>query len=74
MTLPKLSIAAKLYAIFALMATTTLALSTVAVVGARQHVALTAAFQSANAGSRGAERIGGLLFAVMLESRGIAMA
>ena len=74
MTLPKLSIAAKLYAIFALMATTTLALSAVAVVGARHHAALTAEFESASAGSRAMERIGGLLYAVSLESRGIAMA
>jgi methyl-accepting chemotaxis protein len=73
-TLPKLSIAAKLYAIFALMATTTLGLSVVAVANARQHAALTAAFESADAGSRAMERIGGLLFAVMLETRGIAMA
>jgi hypothetical protein len=40
-TLPKHSIAAKLYAIFALMATTTLALSVVAVTNARHHAALT---------------------------------
>ena len=73
-TLPKLSIAAKLYAIFALMATTTLALSAVAVSGARHHAALTADFESANAGSRAMERIGGLLYAVSLELRGIAMA
>jgi len=73
-TLPKLSIAAKLYAIFALMATTTLALSAVAVVGARHHAALTAEFESADTGSRAMERIGDLLYAVLLESRGIAMA
>jgi methyl-accepting chemotaxis protein len=72
-TLPKLSIAAKLYAIFVLMATTTLALSAVAVVSARQHGSLTTAFESANAGSRATERIGGLLFAVMLETRAMAM-
>jgi len=41
LTLPKLSIAAKLYAIFALMATTTIALSVVAVTAARHHAALT---------------------------------
>jgi methyl-accepting chemotaxis protein len=73
-TLPKLSIAAKLYAIFALMATATIGLSMVAVANARHHAALATAFESAEAGSRAMERIGGLLFAVMLESRGIAMA
>jgi methyl-accepting chemotaxis protein len=43
-TLPKLSIAAKLYAIFALMATITLALAVVVVVGARHHAKVTAEF------------------------------
>ena len=39
--LPQLSIAAKLYAIFALLATVTVALAAVAVVNARHHAALT---------------------------------
>jgi len=73
-TLPKLSIAAKLYAIFALMAITTVALSLVAVSGARHHAALTDAFKAADAGSRHMEQIGGLLHAATLESRGLAMA
>ncbi len=72
--MPKLSIAAKLYAIFALMATTTLALSVVAVHGARNHAALTGEFESANAGSWNVERINGLIYAVVMETRGIAMA
>lgn len=71
MTLPKLSIAAKLYAIFALMAITTVALSAVAVSNARDHAALTDEFEFANAGSRNVERINGLIYAVMMESRGI---
>jgi methyl-accepting chemotaxis protein len=73
-TFPKLSIAAKLYAIFALMATTTVALSAVAVSNARHHAALTDDFESANAGSWNVERLNGLVYAVMLESRAIAMA
>jgi methyl-accepting chemotaxis protein len=73
-TLPKLSIAAKLYAIFALMATTTLAMSLVAVHGARQHVALTDAFKSANTGSWNVERINGLLYAETVETRAITAA
>ena len=60
-TLPKLSIAAKLYAIFALMATTTIALSVVAVSAARHHVALTDDFRSANAGAWNVERVNGLI-------------
>jgi methyl-accepting chemotaxis protein len=73
-TLPKLSIAAKLYAIFALMATTTVALSMVAVHGARNHAALTDAFKSANAGSWHLERINGLLYADAIEQRAIITA
>ena len=73
MTLPKLSIAAKLYAIFALMATTTIALSVVAVTAARHHAALTDEFESANAGTWNVERVNGLIYAVVMESRGVYM-
>jgi len=73
LTLPKLSIAAKLYAIFALMATTTIALSVVAVTAARQHAALTDEFESANAGTCNVERVNGLIYAVVMESRGVYM-
>jgi len=72
-TLPKLSIAAKLYAIFALMATITLALSWVAVSNARHHAALTDEFESANAGTWNVERVNGLIYAVVMESRGVYM-
>jgi methyl-accepting chemotaxis protein len=71
--LPKLSIAAKLYAIFALMATTTIALSVVAVTAARHHAALTDEFESANAGTWNVERVNGLIYAVVMESRGVYM-
>ena len=70
--MPKLSIAAKLYAIFALMATTTLALSAVAVTAARHHQALTDEFES-NAGTWNVERVNGLIYAVVMESRGVYM-
>ena len=73
LTLPKLSIAAKLYVIFALMATTTIALSVVAVTAARQHAALTDEFESANAGTWNVERVNGLIYAVVMESRGVYM-
>ena len=73
MTLPKLSIAAKLYAIFALMATTTIALSVVAVQTARHHRALTDEFESANAGTLNVERVNALIYAVVMESRGVYM-
>jgi methyl-accepting chemotaxis protein len=71
--LPKLSIAAKLYAIFALMAAATVALSAVAVSNARHHAALTDEFESANAGSQNVERINGLIYATVMELRGIYM-
>jgi len=71
--LPKLSIAAKLYAIFALMAITTVALSVVAVSNARHHAALTDEFKSANAGTLNVERVNGLIYAVVMESRGVYM-
>jgi methyl-accepting chemotaxis protein len=72
--LPKLSIAAKLYVIFALMAATTLALSVVAVHNARSHAALTDEFESANNGSLNVERVSGLVFAAMSDLRGIIYA
>jgi methyl-accepting chemotaxis protein len=72
-TFSKLSIAAKLYAIFALMATTTLALAIVILVGARQHADSASAFKSANTGTLNAARINGLIYAVVAESRGIYM-
>ncbi len=70
-TLPKLSIAAKLYAIFALMATTALALSGSAFINARHYAALTDSYESAISGTRNVERVNGLIYAVVAESRGI---
>lgn len=71
MNLPKLSIAARLYTIFALVAATTVALSMVAVSNAHRHAALTEEFESANAGSWNVERINGLIYASTMETRGI---
>lgn len=73
MRFSKLSIAAKLYAIFALMATTTVALAVVAALNAYRHLALTDQFESANAGTFNVERVNGLIYAVVMESRGIYM-
>ena len=73
LTLPKLSIAAKLYVIFALMTTTTIALSVFAVQAARHHQTLTDEFESANAGTLNVERVNGLIYAVVMESRGVYM-
>ena len=71
MKLPHFSIATKLYAIFALLATVTVALAAVAVVNSRQHAALTGEFESAFLGALNVERVKALLDAVEMESRGI---
>lgn len=73
MALPKLSIAAKLYAIFALMATMTVMLAALAWFNARGHAALTDEFESAYAGAQNVERVNGLIYAVEMEIRGIFM-
>jgi methyl-accepting chemotaxis protein len=70
---PRLSIAAKLYAIFAFLATATVVLALVAAVTARRHAALTDEFESALQGSQNVERINGLIYAVVMESRGVYM-
>jgi methyl-accepting chemotaxis protein len=71
--LPRLSIATKLYAIFALLATVTAALAIVAVFNARRHAALTDEFESAFAGAVNVERVNTLIYAAVMESRGIYM-
>ena len=70
---PRLSIASKFYAIFALLATATLALALVAVITARRHAALTDEFEAALQGSQNVERINGLIYAVVMDSRGVYM-
>jgi methyl-accepting chemotaxis protein len=69
----KLSIAAKLYWIFALLAAVTVAAAAIAVVNADRHVALTKEFESAFNGAENVERVDGLIYAVVMESRGIYM-
>jgi methyl-accepting chemotaxis protein len=71
---PQLSIASKLYAIFALLATVTVALAIVAVFNARRHAALTGEFESAFAGALNVERVNALIYAAEMESRAIFMA
>jgi methyl-accepting chemotaxis protein len=60
--LPKLSIAAKLYAIFGMLATVTAALAGVTAINAGRHAALTAEFAAASHGAQNAERISGLIY------------
>src|SRR5258708_39727055 len=73
MRLPSLSIAAKLYTIFALLATATIALAGIAVVNARHHAAMTADYETSLSGTQNVERVDGLIYAVVMESRGVYM-
>ena len=69
--LPKLSIAAKLYVIFALLATVTFVLAAQATINARNYAALTDEFGTAFRGAHNVEEINGLIYAIEMESRGI---
>jgi len=70
---PKLSIAAKLYAIFALVAVATAGLAAWAVINSHRHAALTAELEAAFSGAHNVDRVDGLIYAVVMESRGIYM-
>ena len=71
--LPKLSIAAKLYVVFTLLGVITLLLAAVAAFNARDQAALTHDFEAAFQGSQNVERVNALIYAVVMESRGIYM-
>jgi methyl-accepting chemotaxis protein len=71
--LPALSIAAKLYALFALLAVLTVALALTAVISAQRHAALAEDFHSAFMGAQNVERVNSLIYAVVMESRGVYM-
>src|SRR6201987_3488668 len=71
--LPKLSIAAKLYTIFTLLGVITLLLAAVAAFNAREQASLTHDFEAAFLGSQNVERVNALIYAVVMESRGIYM-
>ena len=73
MRLPQASIAMKLYVVFALLTTVTVVLAVIAVFNSRRHVALTDEFESAFAGALNVERVNALIYAVVMESRGIYM-
>jgi methyl-accepting chemotaxis protein len=71
LNLPKLSITAKLYVIFVLLATITVALAAVAAINARSNEELTAEFGAAFRGAHYIEEINGLLYAISMDSRGM---
>jgi methyl-accepting chemotaxis protein len=71
--LPKLSIAAKLYIIFTLLAVASMALAGIAVMNARHQAEMTSEYETSLVGTQNVERVNGLVYAVVMESRGIYM-
>ncbi len=69
--LTRFSIAAKLYSIFAALAIVTVMAAMVAVVNARRHAALAHEYEFAFADAQNVARVNGLIYAVVMESRGI---
>ena len=74
MRLSHLSIAAKLYAICALLATLTVALAAIVAWNGHRHAALISEFESAFRAGQQVGRINGLIYAVLMETRGIYLA
>jgi methyl-accepting chemotaxis protein len=69
----RLSLAAKLYAIFALFGLVTAAITALSDYNARQNVELTNAIETANRAALSVERVNSLVYAVVMESRGVYM-
>ena len=69
----RLSLAAKLYAIFALFGVVTAAITALSDYNARQNLELTGAIETANRAALNVERVNSLVYAVVMESRGIYM-
>jgi methyl-accepting chemotaxis protein len=72
--LSQLSIATKLYAICALLATLTVALAAIVAWSGHRHAALISEFESAFRGGQQVGRINGLIYAALMETRGIYLA
>jgi methyl-accepting chemotaxis protein len=73
MKLPALSIAVKLYTIFAIMAALTVGLSVIAAKTSRDRMNQNQELADTAVGQRGVERVNGLIYAVVMESRGVYM-
>ncbi|MEP6838717.1 MAG: HAMP domain-containing methyl-accepting chemotaxis protein [Bradyrhizobium sp.] len=69
----RLSLAAKLYAIFALFAVLTAAITALSDYNSRQNAALTEAVATASRAALNVERVNSLVYAVVMESRGVYM-
>jgi len=71
--LSRLSLAAKLYSIFALFAVLVAAITAVSDYNSRQNAALTEAVATASRAALNVERVNSLVYAVVMESRGVYM-
>src|SRR5436309_13755434 len=69
----RLSLAAKLYAIFALFAVLTAAITILSDYNTRRNAELTEAIETASRSALNVERVNSLIYAVVMESRGIYM-
>src|SRR6516162_2394482 len=69
----RLSLAAKLYAIFALFAVLTAAITVLSDYNSRQAAELTHEIETANLAALNVERVNSLVYAVVMESRGVYM-
>ncbi|MET4390999.1 methyl-accepting chemotaxis protein [Bradyrhizobium sp. F1.4.3] len=69
----RFTLATKLYAIFALFALLTAAIAMLSDYNSRRSAELTAAIETANAAALNVERVNSLVYAVVMESRGVYM-
>src|SRR3954463_10999810 len=69
----RFSLAARLYAIFALFALLTAAIAMLSDYNSRRGAELTTAIETANAAALNVERVNSLVYAVVMESRGVYM-
>src|SRR5689334_24981325 len=69
----RLSLAAKLYSIFALIAFLTAAIAVLSHYNTRRNAELTTAIETANLAALNVERVNSLVYAVVMESRGVYM-
>ena len=72
-TAGRFTLAARLYAIFALFALLTAAIALLSDYNSRRSVDLTGAIETANAAALNVERVNSLVYAVVMESRGVYM-
>src|SRR5882757_6282264 len=70
---PSLSVAAKLYAIVVFLGIATVALAGITVINARYQASMTSEYETSLVGTQNVERVDGLIYAVVMESRGVYM-